>query len=205
MNGQYPSPYDPGFPQAQPPPPPIDYSQSLLDNQSNSELILWMLDPASIIKDIKNQLRGVAITKEYDEKLKTYKDKPVRIAEALMNEQGINHLSYLLNLHLGKVGGTTILREQTIIEMTKQFGMDLTILLIEKWKHFGMDFSTITPIRHSLVRIVYMSFMRALNGRFLDALTKTYREISTHNTQNQVADGMPRKRGVLGHMFGWKV
>ncbi|KKK53448.1 hypothetical protein LCGC14_3094680, partial [marine sediment metagenome] len=71
--------------------------------------------------------------------------------------------------------------------------------------NFGMDFSTITPIRHSLVRIVYMSFMRALNGRFLDALTKTYREVHSSATQNQSIDGMPRKRGVLGHMFGWKV
>jgi hypothetical protein len=172
---------------------------SAMMGQYDSKLILWMLDPTTIIDEIKNQLKGVVIVKKWDKESNSYVDVPKKVAEPLINNIGINNLIYLLNFHLGKHAGTTVLREDTIVEMTKQFGKDITLLLMEKWQNFGMDFSTITPIRNAIVRIVYMSLMRSKDGTFLDALTKTYRE--TYATANAPQGQQRQKFGT--NFLGW--
>jgi len=179
---------------------------SPLMGQFDSKLILWMLDPTNIIDEVKNQLRGIVVIKKWDDKNKKFVDVQKKIVDqALINEKGINHIVYLLNFHLGKHSGTSILREDTIVARTKQFGKDLSLLLFEKWQDFEMDFSTITPIRNSIVWLVYMSLMRSKDGSFLDALTRTYKETystASYNQQQQQQMQQPKK-GMFRNIMGW--
>jgi len=158
-----------------------------LMGQYDSKVIAMLLDPTQLIDHIKSLLRGVVIVKKWDKKSGQMIDVEEKLSKgkAKINEEGIEHIVYLLNFHVGTHAATTILREEIIIEMTKQFGKDLSLLFLEKWQDFEMDWSTITPIRHSIVRVVYMSLMRSKDGSFLDALTRTYKETYSSASYSQ--------------------
>jgi len=144
------------------------------------------LDMTNLINLLEHYLKGERYVLQKNDVTGEEKWQWVPTQLHLLNEEGVQFILIELQMYLNPNTFLTVLTDDDIQKIMERFHHRLVGLLLDRQIQFEMETAYIRPVVNTVTNVVWMALKRSSgDGRTLNAFTKTYKAIETHEVNKK--------------------
>lgn len=162
--------------------------------QANAQIAQFAIDNDDIVENIKEELRGYRVIREFDMDKNAVVEKKIKFGDAVMNDTGINETCRVLRMFLSKPFLLSNFKEED------RYRIDMMMLIL--WKKlaskyaimhqaYELDRNRRSDLAFSIVSMVYMNIMRSFED---GERPKMYGSHKTVQSIQQNGMAIPQKK-----------
>jgi hypothetical protein len=144
-----------------------------------------LLNMTQAINLLEHYLKGERFFVEKDEAgnmIQSWQPTGVKV----MNDEGTTQMIMTLQLYLNQNTFLTVLDDEDIERIMTRLHMRLLGQILDRQTEYEIQTAYIRPVVGNITDVIWMALKRSFHSKTLDAFTKTYKAVETHES--------PRKR-----------
>jgi len=137
------------------------------------------MDFTDTIARIKHNLKGeILYTSEDDRGRRVTEWRPTGMR--MMNDEGVRFVISDLQMYLIPNTFLSIVTDYEINEIMRRYHQHLAGVLVDKQEEFEIENAYLYNITDKVTNTIWLALKRGTNSKTLDALTKSYKAVETH-------------------------
>lgn len=169
----------------------IDFGLIAQQQQAHEQTIRWQIEPAQVLKEIEEQLRGL----EYVEGKGV-----IQFRKPLLNKTGIGGLMILLRSHLNHNNALSVLKREEVLNIAKGCATVVNDQLYINRHHWDVRPEDWMLINNIVEDQIFAFFTRAIEGGERDSIRGVQRFSETAVPSRRSWN--PFKKDQAGDMYG---